>query len=36
MDCGPGALHSLLAGFGIAVSYGRLREAARPMSTARR
>ena len=27
MDCGPGALHSLLAGFGIAVSYGRLREA---------
>ncbi len=27
MDCGPAALHSLLAGFGIAVSYGRLREA---------
>ena len=27
MDCGPAALHSLLAGFGVAVSYGRLREA---------
>ena len=27
MDCGPAALHSLLAGFGIPVSYGRLREA---------
>ncbi|MGI8683372.1 MAG: ATP-binding cassette domain-containing protein [Mycobacteriales bacterium] len=27
MDCGPAALHSLLAGFGLPVSYGRLREA---------
>ena len=27
MDCGPAALKSLLEGFGIAVSYGRLREA---------
>ncbi len=27
MDCGPAALHSLLVGFGIPVSYGRLREA---------
>lgn len=27
MDCGPAALHSLLAGFGVEVSYGRLREA---------
>ena len=27
MDCGPAALHSLLSGFGIASSYGRLREA---------
>ncbi len=27
MDCGPAALHSLLAGFGVPVSYGRLREA---------
>ena len=27
MDCGPAALKSLLAGFGIRVSYGRLREA---------
>jgi len=27
MDCGPAALTCLLAGFGIPVSYGRLREA---------
>ncbi|WP_036268774.1 ATP-binding cassette domain-containing protein [Methylocaldum szegediense] len=27
MDCGPAALKSLLEGFGIRVSYGRLREA---------
>lgn len=27
MDCGPAALKSLLEGFGIATSYGRLREA---------
>ncbi|MFV8749856.1 ATP-binding cassette domain-containing protein [Nannocystaceae bacterium ST9] len=27
MDCGPAALGSLLAGFGLPVSYGRLREA---------
>lgn len=27
MDCGPAALKSLLEGFGVAVSYGRLREA---------
>ena len=27
MDCGPAALKCLLAGFGISVSYGRLREA---------
>lgn len=27
MDCGPAALKSLLDGFGIAASYGRLREA---------
>ena len=27
MDCGPAALKSLLASFGIRVSYGRLREA---------
>lgn len=27
MDCGPAALKSLLEGFGIHVSYGRLREA---------
>ena len=27
VDCGPAALKSLLAGFGIAASYGRLREA---------
>jgi ATP-binding cassette subfamily B protein len=27
MDCGPAALKSLLAGFDIRVSYGRLREA---------
>jgi ATP-binding cassette subfamily B protein len=27
MDCGPAALKSILAGFGIPVSYGRLREA---------
>jgi ABC-type bacteriocin/lantibiotic exporter with double-glycine peptidase domain len=27
MDCGPAALTCLLEGFGISVSYGRLREA---------
>jgi hypothetical protein len=27
MDCGPAALKCLLEGFGIAVSYGRQREA---------
>ena len=27
MDCGPAALKSVLEGFGIPVSYGRLREA---------
>jgi ABC-type bacteriocin/lantibiotic exporter with double-glycine peptidase domain len=27
MDCGPASLACLLAGFGISVSYGRLREA---------
>jgi ABC-type bacteriocin/lantibiotic exporter with double-glycine peptidase domain len=27
MDCGPAALKSLLEGFGVSVSYGRLREA---------
>ncbi|MFM8321283.1 MAG: ATP-binding cassette domain-containing protein [Chloroflexota bacterium] len=27
MDCGPAALKSILEGFGIRVSYGRLREA---------
>jgi len=27
MDCGPAALTCLLGGFGISVSYGRLREA---------
>src|SRR5688572_31144921 len=27
VDCGPAALKSLLEGFGIAASYGRLREA---------
>ena len=27
MDCGPAALRSLMAGFGLQVSYGRLREA---------
>ena len=27
MDCGPAALTSLLNGFGVRVSYGRLREA---------
>jgi ABC-type bacteriocin/lantibiotic exporter with double-glycine peptidase domain len=27
MDCGPAALKCLLGGFGISVSYGRLREA---------
>ncbi len=27
MDCGPAALKALLEGFGISVSYGRLREA---------
>src|SRR5262245_17652270 len=27
MDCGPACLKTLLEGFGIAASYGRLREA---------
>jgi ATP-binding cassette subfamily B protein len=27
MDCGPSALHALATGFGVPVSYGRLREA---------
>ncbi|MDQ2899910.1 MAG: cysteine peptidase family C39 domain-containing protein, partial [Acidobacteriota bacterium] len=27
MDCGPASLKCLLEGFGIPVSYGRLREA---------
>ena len=27
MDCGPAALKSILEGFGISASYGRLREA---------
>ncbi len=27
MDCGPASLKCLLEGFGISVSYGRLREA---------
>jgi ABC-type bacteriocin/lantibiotic exporter with double-glycine peptidase domain len=27
MDCGPAALKCLLDGFGVQVSYGRLREA---------
>ncbi len=27
MDCGPAALTSLLGGFGVHMSYGRLREA---------
>src|SRR5687768_14239665 len=27
MDCGPAVLKSLLEGYGIAASYGRLREA---------
>jgi ATP-binding cassette subfamily B protein len=27
MDCGPACLKSLLEGFGVAASYGRLREA---------
>jgi len=27
MDCGPAALQSLVAGFGMSVNYGRLREA---------
>ena len=27
MDCGPATLKCLLEGFGISVSYGRLREA---------
>ena len=27
MDCGPAALKSVLAGYGVHVSYGRLREA---------
>ncbi len=29
MDCGPAALRSLLAGFGVPISYGGLREACR-------
>src|SRR5690242_16877134 len=29
MDCGPAVLTALLEGFGIPVSYGRLREACR-------
>src|SRR5687768_953515 len=27
MDCGPASLKALLEGFGVSVSYGRLREA---------
>ena len=27
MDCGPASLKCLLEGFGVRVSYGRLREA---------
>jgi len=27
MDCGPASLKCLLEGFGVPVSYGRLREA---------
>ena len=27
MDCGPAALKSMLEGFGVSISYGRLREA---------
>jgi ATP-binding cassette subfamily B protein len=27
MDCGPAVLKALLEGFGIPISYGRLREA---------
>ena len=27
MDCGPAALQALVAGFGMSVNYGRLREA---------
>jgi len=27
MDCGPASLKCLLEGFGVSVSYGRLREA---------
>src|SRR5262245_19966121 len=27
MDCGPASLRCLLEGFGVSVSYGRLREA---------
>ena len=27
MDCGPASLKAILEGFGIPVSYGRLREA---------
>src|SRR5437868_12530894 len=27
MDCGPAALKAILEGFGVPVSYGRLREA---------
>jgi ATP-binding cassette subfamily B protein len=29
MDCGPAALKSMLEGFGVPISYGRLREACR-------
>jgi ATP-binding cassette subfamily B protein len=29
MDCGPASLRSLMAGFGMQVSYGGLREACR-------
>ena len=27
MDCGPASLKAMLEGFGVSVSYGRLREA---------
>ena len=27
MDCGPAALKCMLEGFGVPISYGRLREA---------
>jgi len=30
MDCGPASLKCLLEGFGISVSYGRLRKACQP------